>query len=96
MWKRIRPWVDVLAGEFPYADWFMIELGTSAKTDTETGVDILSLQMNEENEQYFRNCQENLEIMEYDTPYKRKTLMEKLGLKSRDGFRRNYLNPHLR
>ena len=30
-----------------------------------------------------------------DTPYTRKTLMEKLGLKSRDGFRRNYLQPAL-
>ena len=31
--------------------------------------------------------------MEYDVPYTGKTLMEKLGLKSREGFRRNYLHP---
>ena len=36
-----------------------------------------------------------LEIMEYDTPYTRKITYEKLGLKSRDGFRRNYLQPAL-
>lgn len=31
--------------------------------------------------------------MEYDTPYTAKALMEKLGLGSREGFRRNYLRP---
>ena len=31
--------------------------------------------------------------MEYDTPYSSNELMEKLELKSRDGFRRNYLRP---
>ena len=34
-----------------------------------------------------------LEIMEYDTPYSSNELMEKIGLKSRDGFQRNYLRP---
>lgn len=34
-----------------------------------------------------------LEVMEYDTPYTGKALMEKLGLKSRDGLRKNYLHP---
>ena len=51
--------------------------------------------MNEENEQFSETVRKMLEIMEYDTPYTRKTLMEKLGLKSRDGFRRNYLQPAL-
>ena len=55
----------------------------------------ISLQMNEENEQFSETVRKMLEIMEYDTPYTRKTLMEKLGLKSRDGFRRNYLQPAL-
>ena len=31
--------------------------------------------------------------MEYDVPYTSKMLMEKLGLKSKEGFRRNYLRP---
>ena len=34
-----------------------------------------------------------LEVMEYDVPYTSKMLMEKLGLKSKEGFRRNYLRP---
>ena len=34
-----------------------------------------------------------LEVMEYDTPYTSKALMEKLGLKLKEGFRRNYLRP---
>lgn len=34
-----------------------------------------------------------LEVMEYDIPYTSKAFMEKLGLKSREGFRRNYLHP---
>ena len=31
--------------------------------------------------------------MDYDIPYTSKTLMEQLGLKSREGFRKNYLRP---
>lgn len=31
--------------------------------------------------------------MEYDIPYMGNTLMEKLGLKAKEGFRRNYLHP---
>ena len=34
-----------------------------------------------------------LDVMEYDVPYTSKMLMEKLGLKSKEGFRRNYLRP---
>lgn len=31
--------------------------------------------------------------MTYNIPYTSKFLMEKLGLKSKEGFRRNYLRP---
>ena len=34
--------------------------------------------------------------MEYDTPYTSAALMEKLGLKSKEGFRRNYLQPAIK
>ena len=37
--------------------------------------------------------QKLLEVMEYDVPYTSKNLMEKLGLKAKEGFRRNYLHP---
>lgn len=34
-----------------------------------------------------------LDVMEYDVPYTTKSLMSKLGLKSRETFRKNYMNP---
>lgn len=34
-----------------------------------------------------------LSVMEYGVPYTSAALMEKMGLKSREGFRRNYLRP---
>lgn len=34
-----------------------------------------------------------LSVMEYDTPYTANTLLELLGLKSKETFRKNYLNP---
>ena len=37
--------------------------------------------------------QKMLAVMEYDTPYTSSALMEKLGLKAKEGFRRNYLHP---
>lgn len=40
-----------------------------------------------------KSVQKLLEIMEYDVPYASSDLMEKLGLKAREGFRRNYLHP---
>ena len=34
-----------------------------------------------------------LEIMEYDVPYTGTALMSKLGLKSKEAFRKNYMKP---
>ena len=56
-------------------------------------LDDISLQINDENEQLSEEIKKLLEIMEYDVPYTSKLLMEKLGLKSKEGFRRNYLKP---
>lgn len=56
-------------------------------------LDDISVQINEDNEQYSEYIRKLLKVMEYDIPYTSKTLMEKLGLKSREGFRRNYLRP---
>lgn len=58
-------------------------------------LDEITVQINEENEQRFEIVKKLLDVMEYDISYTSKTLMEKLGLKSRDGFRRNYLRPAL-
>lgn len=34
-----------------------------------------------------------LDVMEYRVPYTARSIMEALGLKSRETFRKNYLNP---
>ena len=56
-------------------------------------LDVISNQLKQDNEQLTEAVRKLLEVMEYDVPYTGKTLMEKLGLKSREGFRRNYLHP---
>jgi len=56
-------------------------------------LDDISMQISEDNEQLSEYIKRMLDVMEYDIPYTGKTLMEKLGLKSKEGFRRNYLRP---
>ena len=56
-------------------------------------LDEISVQINEENEHLSETVKKLLDVMEYDIPYTSKTLMERLALKSREGFRRNYLHP---
>ncbi len=56
-------------------------------------LDEISFQLSEDNEQLSEYLKRLLEVMEYDVPYTSNTLMEKLGLKSKEGFRRNYLRP---
>lgn len=56
-------------------------------------LDDISSQLSGENEYLPEPVRKLLEIMEYDVPYTSTALMEKLGLKAREGFRRNYLHP---
>ena len=56
-------------------------------------LDDVSAQISEDNEQLSEYLKRLLEVMEYDVPYTSNTLMEKIGLKSKEGFRRNYLRP---
>jgi len=56
-------------------------------------LDDISVQIREDNEQLSEYVKKLLDIMEYDIPYTSKALMEKLELKSKEGFRRNYLRP---
>lgn len=56
-------------------------------------LDDISVQIFEDNEQLSECIKKLLKIMEYDIPYTSKVLMEMLGLKSKEGFRRNYLRP---
>ncbi len=37
-----------------------------------------------------------LDVMEYDVPYTSSSIMELLGLKSKETFRKNYMNPALK
>lgn len=59
-------------------------------------LDEVSAQISEENEGLSEEVKRLLEVMEYDIPYTSKALMEKLQLKSREGFRRNYLCPAIK
>lgn len=56
-------------------------------------LDDVSAQVSEENEHLSECLKRLLEVMEYDVPYTSNTLMDKLKLKSKEGFRRNYLRP---
>lgn len=56
-------------------------------------LDDISVQISEKNEYLSESVQKLLEVMEYDVPYTSNALMEKLGLKAKEGFRRNYLKP---
>lgn len=56
-------------------------------------LDDILVQISDDNEQLSEYIKRLLEAMEYDIPYTSKTLMDKLGLKSKEGFRRNYLRP---
>ena len=56
-------------------------------------LDAISVQISENSEHLSEYIKKLLDVMEYDIPYTSKTLMEKLGLKSKEGFRRNYLRP---
>jgi len=58
-------------------------------------LDEISMQLKEDSEQLSEYVKKLLTVMEYDTPYTGTALMEKLGLKSREGFRRTYLRPAL-
>lgn len=58
-------------------------------------LDEISIQINDSNEQLSEYIKKLMNAMEYDIPYTSNTLMEKLGLKSKEGFRRNYLRPAL-
>ena len=56
-------------------------------------LDDISIQICEDNEQISEYLKRLLEVMEYGVPYTSNVLMDKLGLRSKEGFRRNYLRP---
>ena len=58
-------------------------------------LDELSGQISENSEQMTEYLKRLLDVMEYDVPYTASTLMQLLGLKSKETFRKNYMNPAL-
>ena len=56
----------------------------------------ISSQISDKNEYLPEAVQKLLGVMEYDIPYTSNGLMEKLELKSKEGFRRNYLHPAIK
>ena len=56
-------------------------------------LDDVSTQISDDSGQLSECVKRLLDVMEYDMPYTGSSLMEKLGLRSKEGFRRNYLHP---
>lgn len=56
-------------------------------------LDEVIVQVNRENAETSEYVKRLLESMEYDIPYTANTIMENLGLKSKETLRKNYLNP---
>lgn len=56
-------------------------------------LDEVAVQIDEEGAQMSEYVRKLLGVMEYNIPYTGKTLMDRLNLKSRETFRRNYLHP---
>lgn len=56
-------------------------------------LDTVIRQLQTSNEQISEYVKKLLEVMEYDISYTAKALMEKLQLKSKETFRKNYMNP---
>ncbi len=56
-------------------------------------LDDVILQVNKANAETSEYVKKMLDLMEFDVPYTSKDIMEKLGLKSKETLRKNYLNP---
>ena len=59
-------------------------------------LDEVAEQMTEGTEQMTEYLKRMLDVMEYDVPYTSSAIMELLGLKSKETFRKNYMNPALK
>ncbi len=59
-------------------------------------LDEIAGQMADSSEYMTEYLKRMLDVMEYDVPYTSSAIMELLGLKSKETFRKNYMNPALR
>lgn len=58
-------------------------------------LDEVSGQISENSEQMTEYLKRMLDVMEYDVPYTATAIMDMLGLRSKETFRKNYMNPAL-
>ena len=58
-------------------------------------LDEVLVQISESGEQMTEYLKRMLDVMEYDVPYTATTIMGMLGLRSKETFRKNYMNPAL-
>ena len=56
-------------------------------------LDDVTAQIDKSNTETSEYVKKMLAVMEYDVPYTALSIMESLGLKSRETFRKNYMNP---
>ena len=56
-------------------------------------LDEVIIQISKSNTDILEYVKRLLEVMEYDVPYTANTIMDLLGLKSKETFRKNYINP---
>ena len=59
-------------------------------------LDDVNTQLSENDENLSEYVKKLLDVMEYDVPYTLNALMEKLDLKSKETFRKNYIHPALK
>ena len=77
----------------PLSKWKPIFEYIPLESQIDKILDDISKQVNEDIEQIDPNIKKLLDVMEDDVSYSSNELMQKLNLKAKEGFRRNYLRP---
>lgn len=106
-WKPVFEYIPIESQIEKFQDEYYAAIAASHREGTATAfiefmleqidgiLDDVALQIGEDNAQLSEYVKKLLDAMEYGVPYTGASLMEKLGLKAREGFRRNYLRPAL-
>lgn len=104
-WKPVFEYIPIESQIEKFQDEYYAAIAASHREGTSTTfiefmlkqidgiLDDVVRQVGEDSAQLSEYVRRLLEAMEYGVPYTSAALMEKLGLKAREGFRRNYLRP---
>ena len=104
-WKPVFEYIPIESQIEKFQDEYYAAIAASHRDGTSTAfiefmlkqidgiLDDVVRQVGEDSSQLSEYVRRLLEVMEYGVPYTGAALMEKLGLKAREGFRRNYLRP---